>query len=469
MVDLTGEQAQLLEHLNSQRFVSVLGCAGSGKTTLAAAFAAQLSQAGSHVLMLCRNPYLAEDLTRRLAGSGVQVYAFPAFVRSLLLSDHSPDVFVPRSPSGWQAPWTQFDAPTQSDLRRALDILQRTDQLYDAVIVDEGQDFETVWLEVAEACLKDSQAARFAIFFDDHPWLAPYGPQRVYADVQAPVILSRSLRSGGEIDGLMRSLHPGRSQPDQPAAPGGTVREWIYTDESRLFDSLRQALLAAEESYPLLDGVVVLTAESASSRLSKFSGMVIDSPRLRVSPSPGRLGWQEAVLRCLQGYGLLERSLSNMPAPTAQDMKHVTQFSRAYTAAHRRALSRQPGYLSKYSLVWHMDSFGTLRLRYDQADDLEIPGVDVLRYFSSPGWADSLPSAHRRYRLTAADDWADYPDYHRLLLADLPRFKGLEAEGIVLVLYNYFTRRDEEIKAMLYLACSRARRLLHIVAPFSIR
>ncbi len=161
MVDLTGEQAQLLEHLNSQRFVSVLGCAGSGKTTLAAAFAAQLSQAGSHVLMLCRNPYLAEDLTQRLAGSGVEVYAFPAFVRSLLLSDHSPDVFVPRSPSGWQAPWTQFDAPTQSDLRRALDILQRTDQLYEAVIVDEGQDFETVWLEVAESVLEGQPGRAF--------------------------------------------------------------------------------------------------------------------------------------------------------------------------------------------------------------------------------------------------------------------------------------------------------------------
>ncbi len=161
--------------------------------------------------------------------------------------------------------------------------------------------------------------------------------------------------------------------------------------------------------------------------------------------------------------------MSDRPAPTAQDIKKVTQFSRAYTAAHRRALSREPGYLPKYGLAWHMDSFGTLRLRYDQADDLEIPGVDALRYFSSPGWADSLPSAHRRYRLTADDDWAEYPDYHRLLLADLPRYKGLEAEGIVLVLYNYFAGSDEDFKAMLYLACSRARRLLHIVAPFSIR
>jgi energy-coupling factor transporter ATP-binding protein EcfA2 len=468
MVDLTGEQAQLLGHLQSQRFVSVLGCAGSGKTTLAVAFAAQLSQAGVRVLLLCRSPFLAEDLTRRRAGSGADVYAFPTFVRALLLNDQSPDVFVPRSPGGWQAPWTQFDAPTGSDLRRALDILQRTDQLYDAVIVDEGQDFETAWLEVAEACLKDSQAARFAIFFDDNPWLAPFSLQRAYADVQAPSALSRNLRSGGEIDGLLSRLHPVRSLTGQPTGLEGKVREWVYTDENELFDSLHQALLAAEEGFPLLDGVVVLTAESASSRLSKFSGLVADSPRLRDSPTQGRLYWQRAVLRYLQGYGLLESSLSNMPAPTAQDMKHVTKFSRAYSAAHRRTLSREPGYLTKYSLAWHMDSFGALRLRYDQADGLELPAADALRYFSSPAWADSLPSAHRRYRLTVDDDWAEYPDYHRLLLVDLPRYKGLEAEGIVLVLYNYFARSEEDFKATLYLACSRARRLLHIVTPFGI-
>ncbi len=354
MVDLTGEQAQLLRHLHSQRFVSVLGCAGSGKTTLAVAFAAQLAQSGVRVLLLCRSPFLAEDLARRLAGSGVDVYAFPAFVRSLLLNDQSPDVFVPRSPSGWQAPWTQFDVPTGSDLRRALDILQRTDQLYEAVIVDEGQDFEAAWLEVAEACLDDSDTSRFVITFDDNPRLAPYSPQRSYADLQAPVVLSRNLRSGGEIAGLLHRLHPGYTPPDQLASLDGTVREWSYSDEAGMFEGLRRALLAAEERCPLLEGVVVLTAESTPSRLSRFSGLVVDSPHLRASPMPGRLNWQTAVLRYLQGYGLLESALSGQPAPGADDVKKVTDFSRAYMAAHRRALSRVPGYLPKYSLAWQM-------------------------------------------------------------------------------------------------------------------
>ncbi len=468
MVELTTEQAQLLEHLQDQRYVSVLGSAGCGKTTLAVTFAARLAGSGARVLLLCRSPFLAEELSRRLQVSGVDVHAFPTFVRSLLLSDSSPDVFVPRAPTSWQVPWTQFDTPTQTDLNRALDILLRTERLYEAVIIDEGQDFESGWLEVAEACLDGSQTSHFVITFDDHPHLAPYSPQRVYADLQAPVVLSRNLRSGGQIDSLLRRLHPGYSPPGQAATPDGTVREWIYSDDASLLDSLHQALLAAEERIPLLEGVVVLTAESVPARLSKFSGLVVDSPRLRASPTSGRLNWQTAVLRYLQGYGLLESALSDQPSPTMQDIQQVAQFSRAYSAAHRRALTRQPGYLAKYSLAWHIDSFGALRLRYDQAHDLEVPPADVLRYFSNPDWAESLPPAHRRYRLTVDDDWADHPDSQRLLLADLPRFKGLEAEGIVLVLYNYFASNDDELIAMLYLACSRARRLLHIVTPFSV-
>jgi hypothetical protein len=469
MEPLTSQQSQLLEFLLSQRLVSVQGCAGSGKTTLAAALAAQLAGEGFRVLLLCRNPYLAEKLRRQLAGAGVDVFAFTAFIKDLLRNDRSPDVFVPRAPAGWEAPWTQYDAPSQNDLRRALDALYRADLSYEAVIIDEGQDFETGWMEIAEACLVDNGTSRFVIFFDDHPQLTAFGASRMYADLQAPVSLSCNCRSAGELDGMLRKLHPGITQPGLNANEKGILREWIYEDEAELFDKLHQALLAVEEFYPRLEDVVVLTAESASSRLSKFSGLVIDSPRLRASPAPGRLDWRAAVLGYLQGFGLVESALSDQPAPSPEDIRRVNKFCRAYQSAHRRILSRQPGYLSKDSLSWHMDSFGALRLRYAKASVREIPPVDLLKFFGSPGWADTLPSPYMRYRLTTDEDWADYPHYYRLKLLDLPSFSGLEAEAVVFVLHNYFAGNEDDLKAMLYLALSRPRHMLHIVTPFSIR
>lgn len=263
---LTDEQARLFDYLQSHQFASVLGCAGWGKTTLVLAFAAHLHREGLWVLFLCRNPYLAENITRRFQGTQVAVYAFTDFIKFRLQSAQPLDVFVPCAPAGWQTPWMQYETPTQSELNRALDILYLEHPRYDAVIIDEGQDFETGWLQVAETYLKDVERARFAIFFDDNLLISLYSAQRLYADIQAPISLSRNCRSVGEIGSLVRKLHPGSSSPGLLSEDSGTVQEWNYSSESELLDRLGQALLAAEEFYPKLEDVVVLSSESVPSR-----------------------------------------------------------------------------------------------------------------------------------------------------------------------------------------------------------
>ena len=109
----------------------------------------------------------------------------------------------------------------------------------------------------------------------------------------------------------MRQLHAGEMSPGLRAEEQGEVSEWLYTKTEDLFEQLRQALLAAEQRIPLLKDVVVLSAESAPGRQSIFAGYRIDSPRLHTSPPGGALEWQAAVLRYLQGLGLLESDLSS--------------------------------------------------------------------------------------------------------------------------------------------------------------
>jgi hypothetical protein len=57
------------------------------------------------------------------------------------------------------------------------------------------------------------------------------------------------------------------------------------------------------------------------------------------------------------------------------------------------------------------------------------------------------------------------PYYQDVYLTDIPSFSGLEAGGVVFVLYNYFTRDNDEFLGTLYLAFSRARKLLYIISP----
>jgi hypothetical protein len=463
--ELTIEQAQVLKLLQQQRLIAVAGCAGSGKTSLAIEFARQLDGQGQKVLLLCRNPYLAEDLALRLKPTRVSVYAFTSLIQDLKQGSQAPDVFVPRSRPRWTAAWSQYEVPTQADLNRALDILAKASPRYQAVIVDEGQDFEDAWLEVAEACLQDPDTGRLAFFFDDNQRLAPFGPQRIYAAIQSPIALNRNFRSAGEIEALVRQLHSGDTVPGLHAAEPGSYREWVYSCERELLDSLHQALLAGEELSPRLENVVVISAENASSRMSKFAGLVFDSPGLRTAPSPGRLNWQVAVLRYLQGFGLLESQLSEAPSPALTDIKNVNKFCDAYKAAHRAVLSRHSGYVAQTTLLWVMDAYGELHLRWQDGNKRDLLPIDLLRFFGSSNWAAALPSAHKRYRLTPAAELSNHPDAYPVRLTDSASFKGLDADGVVFVLYNYFAENDDQLLASLYVVFSRARRWLHVVTP----
>jgi superfamily I DNA and RNA helicase len=50
---------------------------------------------------------------------------------------------------------------------KLLDLSVEKAEKYDAIIVDEGQDFKPEWFEFLEGLLKDPDEARFVVFFDE--------------------------------------------------------------------------------------------------------------------------------------------------------------------------------------------------------------------------------------------------------------------------------------------------------------
>jgi len=321
---------------------------------------------------------------------------------------------------------------------------------------------------VVNACLPEASAGRMVVFLEDIPRGVSFDAQRRFEPWRAPVSLRRNCRSAGEIEALVRQLHAGETSPGLRAGEQGEVGEWLYAAPEELFEQLRQALLAAEQRLPLLKDVVVLSAESNPGRQSIFAGYRIDSPRLHNSPPSGALEWRPAVLRYLQGLGLLESDLSSHPTPGADDVRRVQKFCAAYAAAHRRALARQPSAIKQGSLRWYMDGFGLLSLRSEQSGSDQLPPVDLVRFFGSADWAATLPPAHKAYRLAPPEGWGDFPFDQCVRLVDVPAFSGLEEEGVVFVLHNYFASDRDQLLALLYQASSRAKSLLYIVSPFSI-
>ena len=127
--ELTAEQYRVITLLRLEPQVLISGAAGSGKTLVAAEKAMRLADSGMHVLFLCHNPLLAQHVRRLIAGSPVEVQDFNSWVRSK----------VGEWKDGTEV-WTPYHEPVESEVLVALDRVL-VEPKYDAVIVDEGQDF----------------------------------------------------------------------------------------------------------------------------------------------------------------------------------------------------------------------------------------------------------------------------------------------------------------------------------------
>ncbi len=147
LIQLTERQMEILKFLQNQRRVLIEGCAGSGKTMLALEKAQRLGEQGFEVLLTCFNIPLAEYLKKR-APEGVTVYHFHGLCRE----------FSQEAGLGYRSSQNQqemYNNVLPNMLLEAIDELG-DDYRFDAIVVDEGQDFQTHWLETLIFLLRDT-------------------------------------------------------------------------------------------------------------------------------------------------------------------------------------------------------------------------------------------------------------------------------------------------------------------------
>lgn len=180
--ELTQQQFKILNILRYQKRTAIIGGAGTGKTLLAIEKAAQLAESGLRVLFVCYNTNLAKWISGRLQHPRVDVFTFHALVGHMINRARIP---MPRTRS-----WDEFDAIAPDALVDALGVLHAPDAdptlLYDAIIVDEGQDFEDTWWIGLLDTLKDAETGVFYVFFDDN--------QRIFTQLsQVPMEIRHSI------------------------------------------------------------------------------------------------------------------------------------------------------------------------------------------------------------------------------------------------------------------------------------
>ena len=212
---LTREQERAIAMPRFQHRAQIIGGAGSGKTHLAMIKARTLARDGFRTALLCYSRGLARHF--QLLSATWPEQERPAYVG--LFHD---------LPVRWGAETEDdFDGPAalyyEEHLPGRLAELARgqvEDELFDAIVVDEAQDFADAWWEALQPCLRDPAEGVLFVFADEH--------QSVFdREGRAPITLNPfplddNLRSTRTIAHAFAPLTPVEQTPRLPA--GAPVR-----------------------------------------------------------------------------------------------------------------------------------------------------------------------------------------------------------------------------------------------------
>jgi hypothetical protein len=232
--ELAEEKRQILEATRSQyrvlslleRFSRVLvcGCAGSGKTYLAIEKARRLAESDRRVLIVCFNKRLAEWGRAQIPdGLSIDFLHFHG-----LCSDIGRKVGLPLpapDPTADLADYFQYELPDFM-----MEALCETDFRYDAVIVDEGQDFDSAWWLPLEELLSNPRRDPFYIFYDDNQVL--YSRKIDFPIAEPPLLLTENCRNTQSIHELSIQFYDSRNEIEPMCiGPDGRSPEWIRIAE----------------------------------------------------------------------------------------------------------------------------------------------------------------------------------------------------------------------------------------------
>lgn len=200
---LTYGQRLVVDLLAAQRRAQIVGGAGSGKTHIAMLKARELARSGLRTALLCYSRGLARDFEHQAAH-------WP--------EEERPDFIgmFHRLPHWWGSTSEEPDADRDTVSRYYEEELPRElmditaelspDQLFDAVVVDEAQDFSSVWWDALQTSVKDREDGILWVFTDEH--------QRIFdSEGSAPITLSpfslrENLRNTPQIAGAFAPLSP---------------------------------------------------------------------------------------------------------------------------------------------------------------------------------------------------------------------------------------------------------------------
>lgn len=295
LLTLTQQQFQTLNMLRRQRQALITGCAGSGKTMLALEKAKRLAtNEAMNVLLLCFNRRLANHLKTLSSGiQNVQVYTFHEFCSTICSQYH---INSSKPANIDETTYYRYFLPEQAFL--AGDNLSEETK-FDALIIDEGQDFAENWWDILTIFIKPNPI--FYIFYDNN--------QRVYQESntfpinQDPFYLDINCRNTQKIHQAVRYFYQGSDAETISAQgpEGETIEVLLYETPQQERELLGEILGRLHNQEQILAKQIVILTPYSPQNLNlantTIAGYIIsDKPR-----NP-----QQILCSSIQGYKGLE-------------------------------------------------------------------------------------------------------------------------------------------------------------------
>jgi len=233
--------------LQANRRALVKGFAGSGKTFLAVRRAVELAQSGADTLFLCYNRHLADHLGRQMAEEpNIKVATFHELADEW--ARYVPGQTFPSNPD------QEFWETGAADL--LTEAIDEREIRYDAILVDEAQDFRETWWLPVELMLQAS--SYFYVFLD--PGQDIFGTDvKGLMDLPTTVPLTKNCRSTRQISRFASRL-TGRDEPPSPAhvTEGTGVRTMTFAKRTEQVSMLEDILRDLKQNEGLSSEDLVL-------------------------------------------------------------------------------------------------------------------------------------------------------------------------------------------------------------------
>jgi hypothetical protein len=263
IIELTGDQAYARAVVLHRHRAGVTGPAGSGKTILATEIARHEAESGKRTLLTCFNRRLGEHLQASTEGTpNLHVAHFHALCTELAREANIP-LNEPEGPEDRR--WFEHTLPgALEEAARALG------PRFDAIVVDEAQDFRSWWWPALLATHVDPDHGTLYLFADDSQNLyggdeLPVSPEEIEPPLPNNLRNTRAIHEFVSVFFDAGSAGPGTSK----GPPGREVEVLEYDDEAELDRLLEVVLtnLTEQERIPLEDIVVLSPGGRDKSRL----------------------------------------------------------------------------------------------------------------------------------------------------------------------------------------------------------